>query len=358
MKLLFFISGYDGCGYYRVQLIAKYLNKFPEVHAKIASQYSKVDIDWSDILILQKQVNQKALPYVNYAKSKGKKIVCEVDDDYFNIPSWNPAYKHFQGRGEELVNFYKMADAMTVTTDHLKKEMSKYNPNVNVLANSLDISYLDKIKDLTKEEKYAHLKYLTNDRKSIETEEAEKMMEGKTIIGWGGSPSHLRDLQQATPALIKLCKENKEVMLIMMACSTDELMDSIPKEQMLVVNPVPIFLYPKNLHVQKWDIGICPIEDNTFNRSKSNLKYLEFSYNKFACVCSNVENYANTVTHQENGILSDNDTESWYTNLIDLIKNKEVRDNMSTSAEKFIRDKFDIRDNITGWYDLYQSLLG
>ena len=357
MKLLFFISGWDGCGYYRIQLMAKYLNKLPEVHAKISSEYSREDIDWADIVILQKQTNQKALPFVQYAKNKGKKIVTEVDDDYFNIPSWNPAYKYYHGRGEELVRFYKMSDAMTVTTEHLKKEMSKYNDNVHCLPNSLDITSLDKLKDLEESEKFNHIKYLTNDQKNISLEEADKMMEGKTIIGWGGSPTHLRDLQQATPALIKLCSENKDVMVIMMACSTDELMQSIPIDQMLLVNPVPIFLYSKNLHVQKWDIGICPIEDNVFNRSKSNLKYLEFSYHNISCICSNVENYANTVTHRENGLLAENTDESWYENLYELVNNKELRDHMSKNGEKLIREDYDIKEDFVGWYDLYQSLL-
>ena len=55
MKILCYLSGYDGCGYYRIQQIMKYLNKHKDIHAKISTQYSKKDIEWCDTMIIQKQ---------------------------------------------------------------------------------------------------------------------------------------------------------------------------------------------------------------------------------------------------------------------------------------------------------------
>ncbi len=64
MKVLAYISGYDGCGYYRIQSPARFLNKVQDVHVRIATQYTNKDIDWADIIVLQKQTNQKALPFI------------------------------------------------------------------------------------------------------------------------------------------------------------------------------------------------------------------------------------------------------------------------------------------------------
>jgi len=358
MKVLAYISGYDGCGYYRIQLPAKFLNKVNDVHVRIATQYVNKDIDWADLVVLQKQTNQRALPFIQYAKQKGKKIITEVDDDYFNIPIWNPAYKHYHDKGQDLINFYQMSDAIVVTTPHLAKELSKYNPKTYALPNSLDMDMLDRLKNLGDSEKLKYTQYLTVDQKKLSIEEARLRMKDKIVIGWGGSPTHLRDLEQATEALIKICSEDKNILIVMMACATDTLMKKIRPEQILLVKPVPIFMYPQVLSSMEWDIGICPIEDNLFNRSKSNLKYLEFAINNIACVCSEVENYAKTITHGVDGLLSKNTTSSWYENLKKLIDDKSLRDALSKNGYDSVREKFSMSTNYRMWEKVYKELLG
>lgn len=162
MKILYYISGYDGCGYYRVQLIAKYLNKLPNVLAKISFSYSHSDISWADIIVLQKQCNQEALIFVEQAKKMGKKIISEVDDCYFCIPLSNPAYASYVGKGQDLINFYNKSDALTVTTDYLASELSQYCNKTFVLPNSLDFNLLDsfeKMEDLQKKQVYKIFRY-------------------------------------------------------------------------------------------------------------------------------------------------------------------------------------------------------
>jgi len=357
MKVLAYISGYDGCGYYRIQLPAKFLNKVKDTHVKLATRYSKKDIDWADMLVLQKQTNQKALPFIQYAKQQGKKIITEVDDDYFHIPVWNPAYKHYHNKGQDLINFYKMSDAIVVTTPHLAQELSKYNPKTYALPNSLDIKMIERLQNMEDVELTKHTQYLTVDQKTISLKEARERMSGKIVCGWGGSPTHKLDLDLTTDALIQICSENKDVMLVMMACSTDTLMKKINPDQMLLVKPVPIFMYSKVLASMEWDMGICPIVDNTFNRSKSNLKFLEFSINKIPCICSDVENYAKTVTHGENGLLAQNTTKSWYDNLKKLINDVELRKVIGENGYNLVREKYDIANNYKQWLEVYSNTL-
>lgn len=357
MNILAYISGYDGCGYYRVQLPAKFLNKLEDVHFKIATQYSNQDIAWSDIVVLQKQTNSKALPFVQYAKSVGKKVIVEVDDDYFNIPSCNPAYKYYVGKEKDLINFYSMSDAITVTTHHLAKELSKYNPNTYAIPNSLDIAMLDNFKNMSEYDLNKHTQYLGIDQKNISLEEAKSMMENKVVLGWGGSPTHYKDVEQVTEALLKLTSENKNIIVVMVGCATDTLLNKLRYDQLMLVKPVPIFNYSQLLSSMKWDIGICPIEDNLFNRSKSNLKFLEFAINGFSCVCSNVENYAKTVTHGFDGLLADNTTSSWYSNLKKLIEDVDFRKTIAKNGEVTVRTKFSMSENYKKWEEVYKDIL-
>ena len=357
MKILYYISGYDGCGYYRVQLPAKLLNKIPGITAKIASQYDNNDINWADIVVIQKQTNERALPYVRYAREHGKKVISEVDDCYFNLPTWNPAYNYYRNLGKELITFYRLSNSMTVTTDYLKKELDKYNPNIFVLPNSLDIEFQEKLEKMSEEELNLYTRYIDVNQKNLSLVEVKEFLKDKTTIGWGGSPTHLRDLDQATDALVKICSEDKNIIVVMMSCSTDTILKKINPKQLLLVKPSPIFRYHQVLTSMSWDIGICPIEENEFNKSKSNLKFLEFSVNGYACVCSDVENYTKTVKHGETGLLTKNTVESWYENLKILIDSPQLRKTISATAKKFVKENFNIEKNVSLWHDAYKEVL-
>lgn len=359
MNILFYISGYDGCGYYRVQMIAKYLNKMPDVYAKISSVYSNEDIKWADIVVLQKQCNQNALVFVEYALKHGKKVISECDDDYFNIPPTNPAHKPYQGKEQDLINFYKRSSAITVTTSHLAGVLNKFSETY-VLPNSLDFKLLDSFENMSEEQLNKYTRYLDCNQKRLTSEYMKEFLKDKTVIGWGGSPTHLMDLEQATPALLKICSEDKNVVIMMIGCTTQRILEAMTKNftnQLILVEPIPIFGYAQALRSLKWDIGICPIEDNIFNRSKSNLKFLEFASNGFACVCSEVENYAKTVEHGVTGLLSKNKDHFWYSNLKFLIDNIEERKKIADNGKKFVRENFDIEKNIKLWFDAYTEIL-
>jgi glycosyltransferase involved in cell wall biosynthesis len=357
MNVLYLLSGYDGCGYYRVELPAKYLNKLPDVHAKITTTYTKEDIDWADLMVLQRQVNQKALPYVQYAKSKGKKIITEVDDDYFNIPVTNPAYKHYHDKAEDIINFYKASDAITVSTDYLGRQLSKYNEKVYTVPNSFYFPLFERFQKMDEEEFHKHTVYLTPGNEKISLEDYREMRKDKIVFGWGGSATHLKDLEQATDAIIKLCSENENVMIVMMAVTTDRILEYVSPTQLVLIKPVPIFLYHQVLQTMDWDFAICPIEENTFNKSKSNLKFIEFSNAGFPCICSDVENYAKTVKDRETGLLTKNTEEDWYEKLYEMVNNAALRNHIKKNAKEFVKEKFDMANNYKHWLDAYNEVM-
>jgi hypothetical protein len=67
----------------------------------------------------------------------GTKVVFELDDNFIDIPSFNMAYDYYTKNKENVKYMIKNADAITVSTDHLKKVLIKYNSNIVVNSNHL-----------------------------------------------------------------------------------------------------------------------------------------------------------------------------------------------------------------------------
>lgn len=352
------ISGWDGCGYYRIQVVAKYLNKIPGITVKVSNVVSKTEIRWCDIVVFQKLTNDKALPYYEYARSSGKKVVLEVDDDYFALEPHNPAYPYFGKVRDLLIKYYSMADAMSVTTEGLRRASLKFNPNIYVLPNSLDFRLIDKIHQYPEEKLLKPLNYITKEKVRISYDEVKKRTKDKILIGWGGSPTHLKDLYQVTPALQRICKENKNVMIVFLACVTDVLLETTPDDQILLLEPIPVHKYHHVLAAAGWDICICPVAGSLFNASKSNLKYAEFASNRYPTVCSDYETYNTTVIPNETGLLAQNNDQDWYDKIMALVNDVKLRKNLAEKGYNFVREHFNIEKNASLWLDAYREILG
>jgi glycosyltransferase involved in cell wall biosynthesis len=70
-----------------------------------------------------------------------------------------------------------------------------------------------------------------------------------------------------------------------------------------------------------------------------------------------VENYSKTVTHGENGMLADNNTDSWYSCLKQLADSADLRKSLSEKAYKLVNDNYSMEKNSQIWESYYRSLL-
>ena len=86
-----------------------------------------------------------------------------------------------------------------------------------------------------------------------------------------------------------------------------------------------------------FDIGIAPLERNTFNLHKSDIKFLDYSALKIATIASNVEAYAKTIVDHETGLLVDNKSAAWFDALSELISSKEMRSQLSDNAFAYLQ---------------------
>jgi glycosyltransferase involved in cell wall biosynthesis len=106
---------------------------------------------------------------------------------------------------------------------------------------------------------------------------------------------------------------------------------------------------------QKWSIGIAPLIDDTFNRSKSNIKWLEYTMKHIPTVASNVEPYR-SIKHGVTGILCDT-PEQWYVALKELIEDSKLRDRLAENSYKEIKKNWQYDKNAKLWKKAIDSVL-
>ncbi len=93
------------------------------------------------------------------------------------------------------------------------------------------------------------------------------------------------------------------------------------------------------------DIVIAPLEDNSFNRMKSNLKQVECWTRKLPIVCSDIPPYNVDGKHMENCILiptENNAKKYWIKHLKRLILNADLRKQIGEKLYEDFKDKYNL----------------
>jgi glycosyltransferase involved in cell wall biosynthesis len=103
-----------------------------------------------------------------------------------------------------------------------------------------------------------------------------------------------------------------------------------------------------------FDIGICPLLDTQFSRSKSHIKALEYMARGMPVVASDVEPYRRFIKHGENGFLVKYDHE-WLRYLSELAGSTDLRLKMGAAAKAYAAE-FTIEKNYMKWVDAYKML--
>jgi len=322
----------SGSAFWRLIDPAKYMNR-KGFEVQISLDGLNKDIaEWADVYVLENCVDKEgiALLYA-FQQEYGKKIVCDFDDFIIANKS-NPNKKlHEVSQFPEISRILlKISDMVTVTTEYLAKQYKKYNNNVVVLPNYMDLERWDQPK---------------------------KKNESDTLrIGWAGSLTHLEDIKMVERPLKQILEEFYNVQLVLVGdVRFKEMFKGYNVEVML---GVPFEYWPDKLNNLQLDIGIAPLVDNEFNRGKSNIKWQEYSISKVPGIFSPTvyEQTSSHVTFDGNiGMIAENE-EQWYRCLKNYIICKNLRDDISAHAYSFLVQEYNLERNIKQWVDAYNKL--
>lgn len=278
----------------------------------------------------------------------GKLTLVDMDDNYVDVPEWNEAFHSYGPNSFHrriALQTLQMADGVIVSTPHLKELYGKYNDNIHLLQNSLDFK--------------GDSSFIGWDKVSIKKHDGLR-------IGWIGGRSHFDDLNTIVEPLRNVLARHPEVQLSFInsafKSSYEALKRPYPFEGLKNVyiadRSVPINRYARFYAHFGFDIALAPLVDCNFNRSKSNLRWLEASAMRLPCVANDISHFSQTVKNGVDGILvKPKDSAQWEIALELLIKDDVYREALGREAGKRVRKDFNVKKNAAQYFRLLKTLL-
>lgn len=338
---------YGGLGYYRIVKIAENLkgHDIKVIGQEIRLFGNDLESQWDEVF------KEYDIYWTNYfsddrtagaifynARKHGKKVFIDCDDNYLDIPESNLLYDKFKKTKKDramLSTILSFADVIVTTTDPLKNRIHEHIKTTQGIDKEIMIipNYND-IRDWN----YIPVEK-SNDSDNI-------------VIGYAGSNSHHDDIRMVLPSIVKIMEKYKNVRFqclgVVGTNDVNKVYKGIPRnimDRMDLIGATETFKeYPEWLSKQKWDIGICPLVNTPFTRSKSHIKWMEYSMYKIPVIASRVYPYymqiddKNTIINNETGLLVKDD--GWFNAFEDLILNPDKRKRLGNQAFDYIKDNW------------------
>lgn len=286
---------------------------------------SWADIGKFDLVFMQRPTKEKDYLILLEAKKMGIPTVVDYDDDVFSVPMDNPAFKYYtmshvrQMMGEIL----KSAASVFVSTQDLYNKFSKINPACFVIRNAID---------------------------DIMFKKFPRAKRNKTV-SWRGTDTHERDLREFKDAIIQAAKENKDFNFAFIGYNPWYIAEEIgPQWESRSTSSVLKFF--SVLHDVGAAINIVPLSDNTFNRSKSNIAFLESTIIGSSVLCPTWEEW------QCDGASHYSSPNGFYLALTKMMKNLDECAKDNDVAREFIRKHFMLSKANAMRYKVFSELTG
>lgn len=313
-----FHDGY-ACGWYRILM--------PFARMTEAGIRANTHCGWTEeardykVIVGQRLSRYEALPIWRRLRL-GHRLIFETDDDVWSIDPTNFAAKlaHSADVMDATEQAIRMSHMVTVSTEALAEVVRRHHDNVVVLPNHIPAAMLD-------------LPVVRNP--------------GITV-GWAGGDSHLRDIAMIAPRLRRFFERNPGVDFHTIGTDYRSIM-KLPGRHTDWNRDV--WKYYQNVD---FDIGLAPLIDSVFNRSKSSVKAMEYAALGIPVIASDVEPYREFVVDGETGYLV-RDEHMWSKRLYELANDEPMRLEMGRNA-KARAAQWTIEDGYQRWVRAYQEI--
>jgi|ERR1700734_1269581 len=311
------------------------------------------------VAVVQRQVSEHNLKAIRRMKELGLRVIYDLDDNVWNLPSWNPGKQMFDSMQDGFHMCAAESDIVTVSTLGLQKATLKHweslKKKVVIVPNGIDFRMF-------------HQKNLVKD--------------DTILVGWGGSNTHSEDCKYAFDNVCEVLDANPNTQMEIVGAPA---LDFIDKWETVVIDGkinkrrtkmqvsskiamhkqshfrrwVPVGEYANRFSSWGWDIALAPLAEHRFNLSKSCIKMLEAAAVKIPCLASNVQPYNEfaSLGGEDLKWLLVNSDYQWKTKLQELIKDRNRRIYLGELMYKTAKKWFDASVIASHWQHAFEQAL-
>jgi len=292
-RFLNYYADYSGCGHWRMIWPENVLN----AHGKAVVQGTTVmNLDpryyvMTKAVRIQRQATKQQLEFVKHlkeiSKHNGMKLIYEIDDICFkeDIPDYNkykPAFENPEIR-ESAQEIMAMCDEITVTCQFMKDYYRDKtgNKNVTIIPNFMPKFWIGNHYDLTK-----NMNNLDKYKK-------------KPRILYAGSGAHF-DVDNRVKQKDDFFHVNEVIrrtvdkyQWVFMGAFPLSLLDLVKTGKVEFHQWKRLFEYGEAISNLNVNMMVAPLQDDIFNKSKSDLKYIEACAYGLPIACQDLVTYEN-----------------------------------------------------------------
>lgn len=337
-KKILMLKDRTGCGYWRMVMPSKYLNK-DKFHVDITEEGMRYDemIGYDTVMIMRCMTWQEHA-VIDRLKKSGVRIVYDIDDNIFEIPEDNPAAAIVgNDQKQAAASIMEICDIITTTNEFLANKIKSFGVKtpIHIIPNSLDV--LDGWPEI----------------------ENIGSPDNRRRIFWQGSSSHAKDWSLCITAIDRIMKKYPDVVLSIFGYFPEKVNTFLRdknkpwwnKGRIEYANFTDTETYFSIIKHIRAECGVIPLIGSDFSACKSNIKWMEYALVGVPSVASNVVPYNNTIEHGKDGYLCNTEDE-WFNCIEKCLVSKAGRTEMIKSAREKIYGTLDINKNISLWEDI------
>jgi GT2 family glycosyltransferase/glycosyltransferase involved in cell wall biosynthesis len=294
------------CAYIRLLLPLDHPAIGDEFNVMLADATTATRYD-ADLFITQRYAipdTEAAEALITHVRASGARLVYDLDDDLLNIPLDHADAATLRPKSGVVRRMINGADQITVSTQVLRDRLRSARDDLVLVPNGLD------------------------ERLWLANPPRPRRRFGPVRILYMGTQTHAADLALIAPALGRVKRDfghTVEIEILGVSARGD-LPDGVTRIGPSVNGGLS---YPGFVNwftqAEPWDIGLAPLVDTAFNRSKSVIKCLDYAALGLAVLASDMPVYRGSLADGPGGQLVADSEDAWYNAISWLIRDRAAR---------------------------------
>lgn len=310
-------GGWPGSSYIRLLLPLRHPTLSEEVALTYSDSRAAVPGDVDIVIVQRTAIADRSLArtVVQDCRARGRRLIVELDDDLWALPSQHPERRRYRKLLPALEYVIECADAVSVPTERLAGQVASRTARVLVIPNALD----------------EHLWF-----SPVATRRGEPSETGRPMrILLMGTRTHAADVELIAPAARRLVREfGDEVRFEAVGCVPRGTSNDWYRQLKVSVHTREYPAFVRHLRRRaRWQIAVAPLRANEFNAAKSPLKFLDYGALGLAGVYSDLPPYTGAVRQLETGLITGDDPDSWFDALRTLVLDVAFRQRVADAAK-------------------------